>query len=227
VARTLNPVSRAVRRDAILDVAERIIRSDGYEHMSIQDVQDELGVSRGAIYHYFDSKEALLEAVIARMADAAFAMLDPVVADATLPASLKLQAVFATGGRWKAQRSDILLSLARSWYSDRNDLARLRLARATESRFTPLLARIVRQGADEGAFTPAWPEQTATVLAATLIASGDAIGRLVLDRQDGLVPFEEAERLVGAYAESIERILGLPEGTFVLVDPVAMHVWFA
>ena len=60
-----------------------------------------------------------------------------------------------------------------------------------------------------------------------LIGSGDAIGRLLIDRLDGLVPFEEAERFIAAYAEAIERILGLPERSFVLVDDTAMHVWFA
>ena len=67
MARTLNATAHAVRRDEILDVAEQLIRTRGYEGMSVQDVQDELAVSRGAIYHYFRSKEAILEAVIDRM----------------------------------------------------------------------------------------------------------------------------------------------------------------
>ncbi len=58
------------RREAILDVAERLIRTVGYERTSIQAIQDELGISRGAVYHYFGSKEDLLEAVVERMADA-------------------------------------------------------------------------------------------------------------------------------------------------------------
>ena len=227
MARTLNSTAYALRRDEILDVAERLMRVDGYERMTVQDILDELGVSKGAIYHYFDSKEALLEAVIARMADSGFALIAPIVDDPSLSALAKLQAVFSTAGRWKAERSDMLLSLARAWYSDRNDLVRLRLARATEPRFTPSLVRIVRQGTAEGVFDPTAPEQTASVLVALLIGSGDAIGRLLIDRLDGLVPFEEAERFIAAYAEAIERILGLPERSFVLVDDTAMHVWFA
>ena len=62
MARTLNPTLHTVRRDAFLDVAQRLVETKGYEAMSIQDVLDALEVSKGAFYHYFDSKQALLEA---------------------------------------------------------------------------------------------------------------------------------------------------------------------
>lgn len=224
--RTLNPTTYAVRREAFLDVAERLIRTKGYEQMSVQDILDELDASKGAFYHYFGSKEALLEAVIERMTDAAVVLLEPVVNDPDLSAPEKLQAVFSQAGRWKAQRSDLLLGLMRSWYSAENDLVRLRVARVGAARITPLLCRIVHQGTAEGAFSLASPDHTAEILVALLYGSGDAVGRLLLDRRDGLVPFEQVEGWVAAYNQAIERILGLPAGSFVLIDTPSLHVWF-
>ena len=61
MARTLDPAAHALRRDEFVDAAQRLIQSRGYEQMSIQDVLDELGASKGAFYHYFDSKEGLLD----------------------------------------------------------------------------------------------------------------------------------------------------------------------
>ena len=225
--RTLNPRTHAVRRDAFLDAAERLIRTRGYDAMSIQDVLDELDASKGAFYHYFGSKEALLEAVIDRMTDAALAVVAPIVDDPRLPAGAKLQAVFSTAGAWKTERSDLLLALLRSWYGPENDLVRLRVARAGAARLTPLFARIVRQGVAEGSFDPSSPDDSAVILVAIFAGSGDVLARLLLDRLDGRIPFEAAERRVDAYEEAIERILGLPAGSFVLVDSHAMHVWFA
>jgi AcrR family transcriptional regulator len=227
VSRTLNPTTYAVRREAFLDVAERLIRTRGYDQMSIQDILDELEASKGAFYHYFDSKEALLEAVIERMADAAMNVVEPIAADPGLGAAAKLQAVFATAGRWKTERSDLLMAFVRSWYADDNDLVRLRVARAGAARLTPLMAGIVRQGAAEGVFSPTSPDHAAAILVALLNGSGDTIGQLVLDRQAGRGAFEDAQRLVAAYEEAIERILGLPAGSFVLVDDHSLHVWFA
>ena len=227
MSRTLNPTTYAVRREAFLDVAERLIRTRGYDQTSIQDILDELEASKGAFYHYFDSKEALLEAVVARMTDAAMEVIEPIAADPCLRAAAKLQAVFSTAGRWKAERSDLLLAFTRSWYAGDNDLVRLRVARAGAARITPLIASIVRQGAAEGVFSPTSPDHAAAILMALLNGSSDAIGRLILDRQDGRVAFEEAERFVAAYEEAIERILGLPAGTFELIDDHSVHVWFA
>jgi len=53
----------------ILDVAQRLVNTKGYEQMTIQDLLDELQISKGAFYHYFGSKQALLEAIIERIVD--------------------------------------------------------------------------------------------------------------------------------------------------------------
>jgi AcrR family transcriptional regulator len=226
VVRTLNPATHAVRRDAFLDAAERLMRTCGWDQVTVQDILDATDASKGAFYHYFDSKDALLEAVVERMTDAGMAIVEPIVADRSLPATAKLQAVFSTAGRWKTERSDLLLALMRSWYSDENDVVRLRVARAGAARITPALARIVRQGRAEGAFSASSPDHAAAILVAMLNGSSDEIGRLALDRQDGRVTFEEVEHFMSAYEEAIERILGLPPGSFVLVEPPALHVWF-
>src|ERR1700719_1919309 len=67
VAPTENTTLHGVRREAFLDVAQRLVETKGYEAMSIQDVLDALEVSKGAFYHYFHSKQALLEAVVERL----------------------------------------------------------------------------------------------------------------------------------------------------------------
>jgi AcrR family transcriptional regulator len=219
-------VAPEVRRDAIVDVAERLIRTKGYARMSVQDVQDELGVSRGAIYHYFPSKAAMLDAVLARAGDAVIAAMAPIADDAALPALAKLQGVFDAGGRWKAERRDLTIGLLRAWYSDDNTVVREQLRRILMIRVTPLLAGIVSQGRREGIFTPSSPDHAAAILVALLEGSGDTISALVLAHLDEAVPLDEAERLVAAYDEAIERILGLAPGSFHLVDPVSLRAWF-
>src|SRR5579872_4074269 len=55
IPRTVNPMLHTVRREAFVDVAQHLIQTRGYEAMSIQDVLDAVGASRGAFYYYFDS----------------------------------------------------------------------------------------------------------------------------------------------------------------------------
>jgi AcrR family transcriptional regulator len=222
----LNPDVRTVRRDAILDVAERLIRTRGYDRMSVQDVQDELGVSRGAIYHYFASKAALVEAVIERIADGIEVVLGPIAADPSLSALAKLRGVFAAAGAWKAERRDLMLALLQAWYSDDNALVRERMRSVSMTRLTPILAGIVRQGRTDGTFEVTSPQDAARILVSLLNSSGETLGQLLLDHLTEPVPLGEAQRVLAAYDEAVERILGLPAGSFELVDSPSLRFWF-
>jgi AcrR family transcriptional regulator len=48
------------RRTELMDAALDAFGELGFERASLQDVADRAGVTKGAIYHYFDSKEQLL-----------------------------------------------------------------------------------------------------------------------------------------------------------------------
>ena len=52
-----------LRREAIIRTAERLFFEKGYEETSIQDILDELSISKGGFYHHFDSKIALLSEI--------------------------------------------------------------------------------------------------------------------------------------------------------------------
>src|SRR3979490_513650 len=152
MARTVNATLHTVRRDAFLDVAQRLVQTKGYEAMSIQDVLDELDASKGAFYHYFDSKQALLEAVVERFADGAMATVVPILGDPDLPALRKLEGVFAGIARWKAESKELVLAIMEVWNSDSNALVRDKLRRMTVRRLVPLLSAVVEQGTQEGVF---------------------------------------------------------------------------
>jgi AcrR family transcriptional regulator len=51
-------------RSQLIAVATRMFAAHGYEDTSIEAVLQEAGVSRGALYHHFGSKEALFQAVL-------------------------------------------------------------------------------------------------------------------------------------------------------------------
>ena len=48
MARTVNLTEHAARRDEILDAAQRLILSTGYERMTVQDILDDRQISKGA-----------------------------------------------------------------------------------------------------------------------------------------------------------------------------------
>src|SRR5438094_1115656 len=79
-----------VRRNEILDVAERLLATKGYEQMAIRDIVDELQIAKGTVYHYFDSKQALLMALVERMGEKVERLVLPIIDDRQLAALDKL-----------------------------------------------------------------------------------------------------------------------------------------
>lgn len=54
--------------DKILEVSQRLFLEKGYDKTTIQDIVDELGgLTKGAIYHHFKSKEEIMDALGSRM----------------------------------------------------------------------------------------------------------------------------------------------------------------
>ena len=54
---------QATRRQ-LLEVATRLFAAQGFDDTSIEQVLTEAGVSRGSLYHHFDGKDRLFEAVV-------------------------------------------------------------------------------------------------------------------------------------------------------------------
>lgn len=69
----------------ILDTSMKLFMSKGYERTTIQDIIDELGdLSKGAIYHHFNSKEEIMDAVNKRMAEQGIGDIRTIAANSTL-----------------------------------------------------------------------------------------------------------------------------------------------
>lgn len=226
MARTLNAAIHTVKREAFVDVAQRLIQAKGYNQMSVQDVLDELEASRGAFYHYFDSKQALLEAVIDRTVDAGLASLAPVLDDPNLSAIRKLDGLFGGIARWKSERKDLMVAITEVWVSDDNALMREKFRRTTAKRLVPLLSAIIRKGVEDGVFTTNSPDHSASVLLALMEGARDTAVELFLARQANTITFEAVERTFAAYTEAFERILGIPAGSLTLTDAPTLRIWF-
>ncbi|HMJ80080.1 MAG TPA: TetR/AcrR family transcriptional regulator [Candidatus Dormibacteraeota bacterium] len=224
--RTLDPVAHAVRRDAFLDVAQRLIQVKGYEQMSIQDVLDELDASRGAFYHYFDSKGTLLEAVIGRMVEDVTGALGPLLADPDLAAAEKFRRMFANIASWKSERRELMLEVVRTWTSDDNAIVREKYRHRVVATITPIFAAIIRQGVTEGSFEVTSPDHTARVLISLLLGAQEHATDLYLARQAGRAPFELVEGALLAYPDAFERILGAPAGSLRWYDRAMLEEWF-
>jgi len=228
MARTVKPEEVASKRRKILDAAQLLVLTKGYEQMSIQDILDELRISSGAFHHYFDSRRALLEALIERIKEEGEKPLLPIVYDAHLPAIEKLQGFFATLDRLRIAQKTSVVELLRVWYTDDNAIVRQKVDEAVLEQRAPLLTEIVRQGIREGVFTTAYPDQAGEVLLSLLQGMGSTHARLLLSlvqERDELRCIEGIVTTHAAYMDAIERVLGAPPNSLDRTEAEAVKVW--
>ncbi len=155
MARTIKQQEYAEKRNDILDAAQRLVYSKGYERMTIRTSSPICIFPAGPFITTFDSKQAVMVALAARMQNDMEQRLQPIAQDAHLPATEKLQRAMATILRREISENaeTLIIALLRVWFSDENALVRSKVDEARVERFAPLLTEIVRQGIREGSFT--------------------------------------------------------------------------
>jgi AcrR family transcriptional regulator len=227
MARTVNEQDRTLKRSEILDAAQRLVYTKGYEQMAIQDILDALKISKGAFYHYFGSKQDLLEALVDRMQQEAEERFFPILGDPQVPALVKFQRFFDTTVRWKTDQKEYLLAIQRVWYADENVLVRQKAYATMARSLSPLFAGLVAQGTREGVLSNHFPDQVGQIVMALFLSLGESFARLLLAPEPPPDALERGTRIVAAHTDAIERVLGAPSGSLRLIDDATLHEWLA
>ena len=231
MARIVNKDEYAARRNEILDAAQTLVYTKGYEHMSIRDILNSLGISKGAFYHYFDSKGEVLDKLVERMVvEEVVPLLEAVVEDPHLSALEKLHCYFDTALRWKSGRKAFMLQLLRVWLSDENAIVRQKLLNMSIEHVTPLLTEIIRQGVREGVFKTPYPDQTCQMIIYALQGLSGTIIEMLVSEDPDRDPAQVREAITeysAALNDAVERLLGAPPGSMHLLDVESLEGWFS
>lgn len=70
-----------LKRTEILNFAADLFMTKGYEPTTVNMVLKAVGIAKGTFYYYFDSKEAVMDAVIMRVIDAEIKQAKVIVAN--------------------------------------------------------------------------------------------------------------------------------------------------
>ncbi len=189
------------RRREIVETARRLFETKGFEHASMQDVMESLGIAKGTIYHYFKSKQELLEAVIEQMVDESLADMQEVVDAPQGDAIFKLREL-ANRGNVAADEPDIVEHL----HKPGNEAMHVRLLAAALVKQAPLYAQVIEQGCAERLFRTDYPLECAELILAGCQFLTDV----------GIRPWthEELARRTQALPKLIEQQLNAPAGSF-------------
>ncbi len=189
------------RRQEIIAAARELFQTKAYAKTTMRDVMEKLGIAKGTIYHYFKSKEKLLEAVVENIIEEDIAHKQALLKETPGNALEKLR-VLVTAGSLPEDHGEILEHL----HHPGNVGMHTRLLAIAIERQAPLYESLFRQGCEEGVFQTEHPLESAEFILAGIQLLTDV----------GLHPWaqEDLVRRAMAFPALVEAQLKAPAGSF-------------
>ena len=170
----------------------------------MQELMNILNIAKGTIYHYFSSKEELLEAVVEELVDEELERKKQLMESSrfrTLNALEKIREL-ATSDTMAEENEQILENL----HQPGNTLMHTRQLGRYLIKLAPVFAAVFEEGCDQGIFKTDHPLECAEFLLAGLQFLTDA----------GFYPWSDDQlaRRLKAFPSLVEAQLGASEGSF-------------
>jgi AcrR family transcriptional regulator len=207
------------RRAELLETGMRLFADLGYDQTSVQDITDAIGVAKGTFYHYFRSKDEMLdelsdwkarELLAETLAETATLGGDPVA---------RVRALTNTVVQWKMEaESELTLTYLHEMYREENLGLRTRLIGCYLERIRPEFASALQDGAALGVFDIGDVDATTDIVLAMWRGITDHLADLLLASEGHPERVRRVLAHISAIETAMERVLGMEPGTLGLYD---------
>ncbi|MFW5882714.1 MAG: TetR/AcrR family transcriptional regulator [Planctomycetota bacterium] len=191
------------RRAEIVAAATELFLHHGFDDTTMSDMIARVGIAKGTVYHYFASKDALLDAVVTQLAtayrDRRLAQADPQAS-----ALAQLEQLFSPERISQDERE-----ATEHLHTPGNVKLHVRLLAELTEQMAPALQRLIEQGARAGVFSCQQPLEVAELLIAGIQFLTD---EGVSDWGDATIA-----RRQQAFPGIVESLLRAPPGSFAFL----------
>ena len=146
-------------KNKILNAASTLFFEKGYEETTMQDIMERSGASKGAIYHYFVSKQEIISFMIKDAQKHINTRFLEIADDNSLSAEEKIKAVIT----YFMENREQNILIANKWI-DKVPYALVDTIRNANKYIAPQIAKIIKQGTQNGNFQCNYPDELAEVL---------------------------------------------------------------
>lgn len=188
----------AIRRNEILDAAERLFVAKGFDQTSTNDILAEVGIARGTLYYHFKSKEEILNAMIQRITENLVAKAAEIAGQKDFPVLGRMTEMMMALN----VDSDLGHEIMEQVHKPQNALMHQKMQEGLLAGITPLITGLIEEGISQGICQTDYPKETAEML---LLYSNTAF--------DDLAEGSHDQQRILAFIYNTERLLGMPQGS--------------
>lgn len=184
------------RKNEILDVAERLFGTKGFDGTSTTDILNEIGIARGTLYYHFKSKEDILDAMIERMTGSLVAKASDISGKKDVPVLQRLtQMMLALN-----VNNDLGHEIIEQVHKPQNALMHQKMQERLLAGVNPIVTALIEEGIAQGICQTDHPAEVAEM---TMLYSSTVF--------DDLTEYsgEERQIKIAAFVYNLERLLGM------------------
>lgn len=185
----------AIRKNEILDAAERLFVTKGFDRTSTNDILAEVGIARGTLYYHFKSKEEILNAMIERITEGLMEKAAGIAGQKELPVLQRLTGMMLALNVDNELGREIMEQV----HKPQNALMHQKMQEGLLAGITPLITDLIEEGTAQGICQTDYPAEAAEML---LLYSNTAF--------DALAEHSRDEQKIAAFIYHTERLLGMP-----------------
>lgn len=189
------------RKNEILDVAERLFGTKGFDNTSTNDILNEIGIARGTLYYHFKSKEEILDAMIDRMIKQILEKVKPIVCKKNVPVLQRLTMMILA---LNVNDGNFSYEILEQVHKPQNALMHQKMRERLLSSVTPLITVLIEDGITQGICQTDYPEEVAEM---TFLYSNIVFDDLMQHSE------EEKQRKIAAFIYNLERLLKMEQGS--------------
>lgn len=209
-------------KNRIVETAEKLFAEKGFEETSVQDILDELKLSKGGFYHYFATKMELLTEVCRKRSEEWYSRGAAYVRSLRTGPAERLNAALKLVNLMDRDNPALLGVLTEMGAKGEDAAVRRELRAIAMEKLLPLVEEILEAGMREKQFALRRPGETARLI--TLLAldiNEEAAREVIADFRNPDCAYQVLE-LLSAYREAVETLVNAPYGSMELFDASEM-----
>lgn len=198
-----------IRKMELIIAAEALFNEKGFEATSISDITDKVGLSHGAFFYYFDSKNEILKAVIHYYVGLDKELLTGILKQ-DMTAVKKIQTILDIACKPTEDLKKTGNKIVEYMHKEGNESLHGEYVRRTQEVILPLVTEIVEQGIREGVFDVQYPRETVEYVI-------HLFNEMQHDLRDRSQRNDAYYRKVRALEIIFTKVLGVKEGSIHLL----------
>lgn len=203
-------------KNMILGSALELFSQKGYDKATIEDIVTNIGISKGAFYHYFKSKEDVVEAIADQYVDNIMGIIDEMLRIEGLNPLEKLNKWIEVVQIKKKTRENERAVVKKVLKREENLFLENKITNKIKEKFTPRLKVLIDQGVEEGYFDVSNTQEFSEFFMYNSIRVNTSIDEILEKNEEGSkgLIYEKLK-----YYELIfERVLKLKKGKLVIAE---------